>query len=282
MTSAALQEIIALLGCPAAGNPAQYLFERAIEAAGLDVRFLTVEVAADRLADALAGVAAMGFKGCLLSGPLHEAALPLVGSTSPAAAFAGAVTLVERQSGPLSGHMTDGRGVVEAVRSHVDPAGARVFLLGAGPRGRATALELTLAGAAGIVVADPDAARAAALAEALGGLSAAPTATPLEWHDSLDVPSDIDILVATGPDPGDHGQALKTPALAGLRADLVVADLALVTSPSPVVRQAAAAGACIVDGLEIHAARTAIDIHTLLGVDADPDMLRDALDEFLS
>ena len=32
MTSSALQDIIALLGCPAAGNPAQYLYERAIEA----------------------------------------------------------------------------------------------------------------------------------------------------------------------------------------------------------------------------------------------------------
>ena len=34
MTSPALQEIIALLGSPAAGNPAQYLYERMLEAAG--------------------------------------------------------------------------------------------------------------------------------------------------------------------------------------------------------------------------------------------------------
>ena len=31
MTSPALQEIIALLGAPAAGNPAQYLYERMLE-----------------------------------------------------------------------------------------------------------------------------------------------------------------------------------------------------------------------------------------------------------
>jgi shikimate dehydrogenase len=281
MTSAALQDIIALLGCPAAGNPAQYLFERAIEAAGLDVRFLTVEVAPDQLADALAGVAAMGFRGCLLSGPLREAAVPLIASTSPAAAFAGAVTLVERQAGPLTGHMTDGRGVVEALRSHIDPAGCRVLVLGAGSRGRATALELALAGAASIVVADPDAPRAAALAEALAGLSAAPAAV-LEWTDSLDVPPDVDIIVAAGPAPGGSPPPAKGPTLTGLRGDLVIADLTLATSPSPIASQAQGAGACVVDGLEIHAARTAIDIHTLLGVDADPDMLRDALDEFLS
>jgi len=279
MTSAALQDIVALLGCPAAGNPAQYLFERAIEAAGLDVRFLSVEVSPERLADALAGVAAMGFTGCLLSGPLCEAAVPLVASTSPAAAFAGAVTLVERQAGPLAGHMTAGRGAVEAVRSHVDPAGSRVLLLGAGSRGRATVLELALAGAAGIVVADPDAARAAALTEALVSLSTSPP-TLLEWTDTLEVPADIDIIVAAGPEPGSRAAAGTGPTLMGLRPDLVVADLVL--APSAVARQAAGAGACVVDGLEIHAARTAIDIHTLLGVEADPDMLRDALDEFLS
>ena len=67
MTSPALQEIVALLGFPAAGNPAQYLFERAIEAAGLDWRFLTLDVEPERIADAIAGVGAMGFRRSSLS-----------------------------------------------------------------------------------------------------------------------------------------------------------------------------------------------------------------------
>ena len=48
MTSPALQEIIALLGCPAAGNPAQYLHERALAEAALDWRFLTLDVSPER------------------------------------------------------------------------------------------------------------------------------------------------------------------------------------------------------------------------------------------
>jgi hypothetical protein len=36
LANAALQDVVSLLGCPAAGNPAQYLFERAFAAAGLD------------------------------------------------------------------------------------------------------------------------------------------------------------------------------------------------------------------------------------------------------
>ena len=42
MTSPALQEVVALLGYPAAGNPAQYLFERMITAAGLVGRIVDV------------------------------------------------------------------------------------------------------------------------------------------------------------------------------------------------------------------------------------------------
>jgi shikimate dehydrogenase len=74
MTSPALQEIVAVLGFPSAGNPARYLFERAIEAAGIDWRFVTFDVEPERIAAAIAGVAAIGFRGCLLAGPLQAAA----------------------------------------------------------------------------------------------------------------------------------------------------------------------------------------------------------------
>jgi shikimate dehydrogenase len=276
MTSPALQDIVALLGWPAAGNPAQYLFERAVEAAGVDCRFLSVEVAPERLAEALAGAAAMGFRGCLLAGPLRAAAPPLVAATSPAAAFAGAASLLDRQTDGFTAHMTEGRGAVQALRGHVDPAGARVLVLGAAAEGRAVALELALAGAAAVLVGDRDATRAAALVEALGSLGAAP-ATAHECGTTVDIPADVDIVVVSMPD------GLPEPAaFTGMRADLVVAEMPLVVQPSPLAAVVAAHGGCLVDGLEIHAARTAIDFQALTGVATDPDMLRDALDEFLS
>jgi shikimate dehydrogenase len=275
MSSPALQDIIAVLGCPAAGNPAQYLYERACDAAGLDVRVLTADVSPERLAEALAGVAAMGFRGCVLAEPLASAALPLVASVSPAAAFAGAVNLVVRETGTFVGHFTPGRAVVEALRGHIDPAGTRPLVVGAGPVGRAVALELALAGAAGIVVCDRDAARAAALAEALQAAAAATRVEHLELDEAIDVPADCGILVAAGPDDAP-------PLFTGLRPDMVVADVTLAPTPTAVARQASGAGACLVDGLEIHGVGVAIEFRTLMGTEADPDVLRDALDEFLS
>jgi shikimate dehydrogenase len=275
MSSPALQDVVAVLGCPAAGNPVQYLCERAADDAGLDVRFFTAEVQPAELAAALAGAAAMGFRGCLLAGPLEAAALPFLTSVSPAATFAGAVNLVHRQADEFFGHFTTGRGVVAALRSHVDPAGVRALVVGAGPGGRAVALELALAGAAGVVICDRDSVRAEALAEALR--SAAVTA-PVELLDhgaAVEVPADIGIVVVAVEED-------EPPLFTSLRADHVIADLTVGTVPSPVARQAAGGGACLVDGQEIHAARIAIDFHTLTGVATDPDVLRDALDEFLS
>jgi len=257
MTSPALQEVIALLAAPAAGNPAQYLFERAIETAGLDWRFLTFEVPPARLAEALAGIAALGLRGGLLGGALPAAALPLLSTASPAATFSGAVNLLTRdEAGGLAGHMTEGRGIVEALRGHIDPAGSRAVVLGAGPVGRAAALELALAGAAHLAIGDPDAARADALVESL------PAETAIVVH-TLDPAAD--------------------PVRCGdLRADLVLVESGLATRPTALAAEAAAAGACVVDGIEVHATRTAIDFHALTGLEADTDMLREALDEFLS
>jgi len=274
MTSPALQEIIALLGCPAAGNPAQYLTERALAEAGLDWRFLTLDVGPDRIAAALAGVDAMGFRGCVLSGPLRGLAAAHVATLSPTATFSRAVSLIERQPTGLVGHMTDGRGLLEALRSHAEPAGEGVLIVGAGPTARATALELSLAGAATILICNrtPDA--AAALVDALSGVDGA-RASALPWQPEIVVPEEVGIVISAVP-------AEARPAFAGLRKDHVVADFALVPQPSPVVAAAQQHGACAIDGLEIHCAKTAIDFHTWTGLEPDTDLLRELLDEYLN
>lgn len=279
MASPALQDIVALLGCPAAGNPAQYLFERALAAAGLDWRFLSVDVSLERLPPALAGVAAMGFRGCLLAGPLEEAAVPLLARLTPTAGFAGGADLVEATSdgtiGQLVGHMTAGRGIVEALRGHAELGGTRILVAGAGVIGRAAALELALAGVAGIVVADRDAERAARLAEGIAGLESAVSVETLPGDGAILVPETVGVVIAARA-PGE-----PCPKFEGLRGDLVLADTLLADQPTPLLRAGRDAGCCLVDGIEIHVEKMAIDFRTLTGAEADTDLLREALEEFL-
>ncbi|MGH9413005.1 MAG: hypothetical protein ACRD0Y_04620, partial [Terriglobales bacterium] len=54
--SSSLQEICALLGQPVAGNPTQYMMEKAFAHHGLEWRYLTLEVAPDDLPDAVRGM----------------------------------------------------------------------------------------------------------------------------------------------------------------------------------------------------------------------------------
>jgi shikimate dehydrogenase len=269
MSNGPLQEIVAVLGSPAAGNPSQYLFERAFTAAGLDWRIITCDVATEKLAAAIAGIDALGFRGCLVGGPLRRPAISLVAGTSPTARFAGGIGLVERSSDGLIGHMTDGQATVEAIRGHVDPADRHAVIVGAGLTGRAVALELAMAGTAGVLVVDPDESRSKKLVEDLGGLQAAPA----EWIPSeavLSIPTHAAIVVNTIP---------TTSAFEGLRPDLVFAD----ATPKGLPLQALnAAGCCIVDNLEIRSLQAAIEFRMFTGLDADIDLVKEALDEYLS
>jgi len=256
MSSPVLQELVAVLASPAAGNPAQFLFERTLAAAGLDWQVITCDVPRGRLDAAIAGAAALGFRGCLLSGPLRQPALALATAASPAATFAGGAGLLVRTPEGFMAHMTDGRAVMESVRGHLDPAGRDVLVLGANLSGRAVALEMALAGAAAVVVADPDTARAAALAGDLGTLGAV-TATTLEWASGLAVPERVTLVVRTLSEPA---------ALVGLRSDMLFAEMAAEVAPPP---EAVAAGCCLVRGLDVRADQAAIDFQTLTGLEPE-------------
>ena len=109
----ALQEIVCCLGQPVAGNPTQYMMEKAFVAAGLDWRYLTLEVPAEKLADAVRGLRALGFRGANFTIPHKVAVIPLLNELSPAAELMGAVNCIKRDGDKLLGENTDGKGFVQ-------------------------------------------------------------------------------------------------------------------------------------------------------------------------
>ena len=134
MSSSAVQPLLALLACPVGGNPTQYMIEKAVAHHDLDWRYLTFEVTAEELGDAVRGLRALGFRGadswpaaqtggCLAAGS-HE--------RHGRDDRRGQSRLAARKNA-LVGENTEGKGVVEAIRATLDPAGKTVVLLGAGP-----------------------------------------------------------------------------------------------------------------------------------------------------
>ena len=142
MSHPAIQEIVAVFGQPVAGNPTQYMMEKAFAQVGLDWRYLTLEVAPADLADAIRGMRAMGFRGCNLTIPHKVAVIQYLDRTSEAATLMGAVNCVNRVGDELVGENTDGKGFVQSLREVTDPTGKNVVILGAGGAARAIAVEV--------------------------------------------------------------------------------------------------------------------------------------------
>ena len=94
--SYALQEIVCCMGQPVAGNPTQFMMERAFAAAGLDWRYLTLEVAPEQLPDAVRGLRAMGFRGGNFTIPHKRASCAKRPSMAPPRSMAWECSSIKR------------------------------------------------------------------------------------------------------------------------------------------------------------------------------------------
>ncbi len=90
--NSATQPILCCIGQRVAGKPTQFLMERAIASAGLDLRAITVEVTADNFATAIAGMAAMKFMAVRFFPTFQSAAFDLLGRQDHLLQTIGSVT----------------------------------------------------------------------------------------------------------------------------------------------------------------------------------------------
>ncbi len=269
------------MGQPVAGNPTQFMMESAFAAAGLDWRYLTLEVSADKLADAMRGMRAMGFKGANFTIPHKVAVLQYLDELSPAAELMGAVNCINRVGDKLVGENTDGKGFVQSLRETGDPAGKKVVILGAGGAARAIAVELGLAGVSEVVVVNRAASRGEELAALLRDrVKIQAQFAPLPGDYSI--PADADIFInATSIGLGD-GNARVPIATDSLRPELIVADVIFNPPETWLIRTAGERGCRTLDGLGMLVNQAVIAFKIWTGVEPSAGLMRDALEEFLS
>ena len=280
VTSPAVQPILALLACPVGGNPLQYVVEKAFAQLNLDWRFLSLEVTPEGLADAVRGMRAMGFRGGAVGDPHRRTVLPLLDGATDTATLLGGANIIVAEENRLLGDHTEGRGLVESLRRVTDPAGKRCLVLDAGELARAVAVELASAGAAEVRIADRSTDKAAAAAGLLAGKFPV-AAAALVWEGGLHVPEDIEILIhALSHVPHDAKSRLSVDA-AGLRPELIVADLAVSSDEAWLLHEAAARGCKTIDGLGVLVEQMALDFRLWTLVDPDRQLIRESVEEFL-
>jgi shikimate dehydrogenase len=263
-----------------AGNPNQFMMERALAAAGLDWRYLTLEVPPDRLADAVRGIWGLGFRGASITLPHQVAVTALLDELTPSASAIGAVNCVIVKEGKLVGENTDGKGFVDALRPKCDPVGKRIIILGAGGAARAVAVELALAGAADITIVNRTASRGEELVARLSD-KAGVTARFVAWRGDYAIDPAADVVI-NATSIGMNDSAARTPvATANLRPGMVAADVIFSPPQTRFLRDAAAKGCQTLDGLGMLVNQAALGFSLWTGVEPDTAVMRDAAEEFL-
>ena len=275
-----IQQIVCCMGQPVAGNPTQFMMERAFAAAGLDWRYLTLEVPPENLADAVKGLRAMGFQGGNFTIPHKVAVIPYLDELSEAASLMGAVNCVNRAGGKLLGENTDGKGFVQSLRQVTDPAGKRVVVLGAGGAARAIAVELGLSGVAEIVIVNRTAERGQTLVDLLNErVKVSARLVHLSSDYTLEESTEI-VINATSIGLGD-AEARVPLQLDSLRSGVVVADVIFNPPQTRLIRDAAARDCTTLDGLGMLVNQGVIGFKIWTGVDPDAGVMREALEEYL-
>jgi len=279
MTANYKAELVGVLGYPVAENPTGVMQEAAFASAGLNWRYLTIEVKPEALLDAMRGVRAFGMRGINLTIPHKVAVLSLLDEISPDAAMIGAVNTVRREGERLIGENTDGKGFLRGVReeARVDPKGKRIVILGAGGAARAIAVELALAGAREMTVYNRSVERGQTMVRDLVSRPGA-NAHFEPWTGTYHVTPDVDILVnATSIGLFPNVDAMPNVSLAAARPDLLVCDVVPNPPETRLIQSARAQGLKVLTGLAMLVYQGAIGFEMWTRHTAPEVVMKDAL-----
>jgi shikimate dehydrogenase len=277
-----LSQLTGVFASPVAENPTGVMVEAAYRHHGIAARYINCDVAPENLGAAVRGAVAMGWAGFNCSLPHKVAVMAHLDEIAESAALIGAVNCVVIRDGRLVGENTDGQGFLTSLRATVDPRGQVVLVLGAGGAARAIAVELALAGARTILIANRSPQRGADLARHVQESTPA-DAVAVAWSGALTVPVDVGIVVnATSLGLFPHVDDRPDLDYTSLREGMVVADV-IPNPPRTAFLAAADERGCVtIDGLGMLVNQAVIGIKHWTGVDADPQVMRAVLDDLFA
>ncbi|MBH55905.1 MAG: shikimate dehydrogenase [Planctomycetaceae bacterium] len=268
------------MGQPVAGNPTQFMMERAFADCELDWRYLTLEVPAENLRDAMAGFRAMGLRGGNFTIPHKVEVIQYLDNLSEAAERMGAVNCVNVVDGKLIGENTDGKGFVQSLKTLVEPAGQKVVIIGAGGAARAISVELALNGVTDITIANRTESRGQELVDVLNSIEGV-TAILDVLDGDYEVDDDVNVVInATCIGLGDADARVPLD-IETLSSNMVVADVVFNPPMTRLLRDAKQRECQILDGLGMLVNQAVIGFKIWTGVDPRPEVMREALEEYL-
>ncbi len=125
-------KVLCCVGSAVGGQPTQFVMEKAIAAAHLDWRVITVEVEPDNLEAAIAGMRAMRFTAIRFFPPLESRAAQLMSGQCAVTSFVGGITSARNNNGTWECWHNSGLALIDCFANRGDWAAATVWLDGDG------------------------------------------------------------------------------------------------------------------------------------------------------
>src|SRR5450755_1151960 len=239
--------IAGLVGWPVAHSRSPTIHNYWLDHYKIPGRYVLLPVPPEKLAIALPGLAALGFRGCNVTTPHKQTVMPLIERVDPMARRIGAVnTIVVEKDGSLSGFNNDGNGFVQSLRDAKPdwrPDSGPIVVLGAGGAARAVVAALAEQGAREIRVVNRTLERAQTIANDYG-----PPVTAIPWEQRNEVITDV-ALLANATNQGMAGKPALDISLDKLAKRALVGDLIYTPPETPFLAAARARGNLTVNGL---------------------------------
>jgi shikimate dehydrogenase len=234
-------------------------------ALGLDFQYKAFGT--DDIAGAIAGVRALGIRGCSVSMPFKQSVISHLDRLDPRAETVGAVNTVVNDDGVLTGYNTDIIGAFEALKFCAPSNKDRALVMGAGGVARAVIQALREHGVPHVTVCARNPEQAAALA---GRFEIDTT----DWDDRETIPADICVnATSIGMKPDIDSSPLHANSLTRFRA---VMDVVASPPDTQLIADARRANVNTVDGMTmtLHQACAQFTLYT--GHEAPYQVMRDA------
>jgi len=268
--------------CGVIGDPIEHtmspvMHNAAFSELGIDYVYLPFRVKKDDLGQAIAGARALNLAGLNVTIPHKVAVISFLDELDPIAERIGAVNTIVNDNGALRGYNTDATGFLQALLDKgIKPEGKKVVVLGAGGASRGISFILAESGANLVILnRQVEIEWAENLAREISRAFKKETAA-LELNDAnlAEALEGTDILVNTT-SVGMSPETNETPVpLRLLNSTPVVFDIVYNPIQTRLLREAQAAGASTISGLDMLAWQGALAFEKWTGLKAPLELMK--------
>ncbi|HTY74597.1 MAG TPA: shikimate dehydrogenase [Candidatus Nanoarchaeia archaeon] len=265
MTISGKTQLYAVIGDPIEHTLSPAIQNAAFQALNIDALFVAFKVATTQVEHAIQGMRSLGIRGLNVTMPNKNTVIPYLDEIDETAKLLDSVNTIQNENGKLRGFSTDGAGIHRALEENkVNLSEKKLVLLGAGGAARAIALALARE-AKELVILSRTPEKNNELAEILTKKfqTKVTTATLSQTNITQNL-NDADVLInatSAGMHPNEK-QTLVEPAW--FKPNLTVMDIIYNPLETRLTKDAKAAGARVISGVEmlIHQGAASFEIWT--------------------